>query len=57
METHIEELKRIMNESLNIKGRADQRAYITQGNAIGNNYGSPLKRVTELSDKDTGKVE
>ncbi len=29
METHIEELKRIMNESLNIKGRADQRAYIT----------------------------
>ena len=29
MEIHIEELKRIMNESLNIKGRADRRAYIT----------------------------
>jgi len=29
MEIHIEELKRIANESLNIKGRADRRAYIT----------------------------
>lgn len=29
MEIHIEELKRIMNESLNIKGRADRRAFIT----------------------------
>lgn len=29
MEIHIEELKRIMNESLNIKGRADRRAFVT----------------------------
>lgn len=29
MEIHIEELKRIMNESLNINGRADRRAFVT----------------------------